>query len=263
MRTNHAVGSDVRSSPGRAHDPTAVDGAVQAAMSGRPDAEHVEAAASSWGPTRSRPVTWHDPSVVAAGARQRSGLDALRAIRDGALPPWPMQRLLQMDLVTLEQGRVEVRCAVDESVYNLLGAVHGGLVCTLLDTVAGCAVLSTLPRGTGFTSIELKVSFLRPVAVASGPLTAVGTVVKAGRRIAFAEGQVVDVAGRDVATASSSSLIFSVSPEEAPPEVGGITTETGCDQLSAVPAQRIDRRTGRGPGSWGPDGRPGWTADEP
>jgi uncharacterized protein (TIGR00369 family) len=158
---------------------------------------------------------------------------------------------------------VEVRCAVDESVYNLLGAVHGGLVCTLLDTVAGCAVLSTLPRGTGFTSIELKVSFLRPVAVASGPLTAVGTVVKAGRRIAFAEGQVVDVAGRDVAAASSSSLIFPVPPEDGPPEVDAITTETGCDQRSAVPAQRIDRRTGRGPGAWGPDGRPGWKADEP
>jgi uncharacterized protein (TIGR00369 family) len=206
-------------------------------------------------------VTWHDPSVVAAGTRQRSGLDALRAIRDGALPPWPMQRLLQMDLVTFEQGRVEVRCAVDESVYNLLGAVHGGLVCTLLDTVAGCAVLSTLPRGTGFTSIELKVSFLRPVVLGSGPLTAIGTVVKAGRRIAFAEGEVVDAAGRDVATASSSALIFSVSPEEAPPDVGGITTETGCDQLSAVPAQRIDRPTGRGPGSSGPDDRPESKAD--
>jgi len=174
-----------------------------------------------------------------------------------------MQRLLQMDLVTLEQGRVEVRCAVDESVYNLLGAVHGGLVCTLLDTVAGCAVLSTLPRGTGFTSIELKVSFLRPVAVASGPLTAVGAVVKGGRRIAFTEGQVVDAAGRAVATASSSLLVFSVPPEDAPPEVGVIMPGTGCDQLSAVPAQRIDDRTGRGPGCWGPDGRPGRKADKP
>lgn len=263
MRTNQAARNHVLSSPGRAREPRAVRESTEAAMSGRPDAEDLGAASSSWGPARSRLATWHDPSVVAAGARQRSGLDALREIRDGALPPWPMQRLLQMDLVTLEQGRVEVRCAVDESVYNLLGAVHGGLVCTLLDTVAGCAVLSTLPRGTGFTSIELKVSFLRPIAVASGPLTAVGRVLKAGRRIAFAEGQVVDAAGRDVATASSSLLIFSVPQEDGSPEAGAIMTETGCDQLSAVPAQQIARRTGRGPESWGPGGRPGWKADKP
>ena len=261
MRTNQAARSHVLSSPGRAHEPRAVRESTEAAMSGRPDAEDLGAAASLWGPARSRLVTWRDPSVVASGTRRRSGLDALRAIREGALPPWPMQRLLQMDLVTLEQGRVEVRCAVDESVYSPLGAVHGGLVCTLLDTVAGCAVLSTLPRGTGFTSIELKVSFLRPVAVASGPLTAVGRVVKAGRRIAFAEGQVVDAAGRDVATASSSLLVFPVPPEGDPSDAGGTTTETGRDQRCAIPAQRIDRPTGRGPGSSGPDDRPGSKAD--
>jgi uncharacterized protein (TIGR00369 family) len=246
MRTNHVPWS----------------GSTEAAMSGRPDAEDIAAAARMWGPARSRLVTWRDPSVVASGTRRQSGLDALRAIREGALPPWPMQRLLQMDLVTLEQGRVEVRCAVDESVYSPLGAVHGGLVCTLLDTVAGCAVLSTLPPGAGFTSIELKVSFLRPVVLVSGPLTAVGTVVKAGRRIAFAEGEVVDAAGRDVATGSSSLLIFPVSPEDDPPDAGGTTTETGHDQRSAVAAQRIDRPTGRGSGSSGPDDRPGWKADK-
>jgi len=173
-----------------------------------------------------------------------------------------MQRLLQMDLVTLEQGRVEVRCAVDESVYNPLGAVHGGLVCTLLDTVAGCAVLSTLPAGAGFTSIELKVSFLRPVVLVSGPLTAIGTVVKAGRRIAFAEGEVVDAAGRAVATASSSLLVFPVTPEDDSPDAGG-TTETGLDHRLAVPAQRIDHPTGRARGSSGPDDRHGWKADRP
>ncbi len=162
----------------------------------------------AWGPARSRVVTWHDPSVIVAAARGCSGLDTLRAIRDGDLPPPPMVRLLQMDLVDLEEGRVEVRCAVDESVYNPLGAVHGGLVATLLDTVAGWAVQSTLQEGVGFTSIELKVSFLRPVHVSSGPLTAIGAVVRPGRRVAFAEGQVRDTAGRIVATASSSLLVF-------------------------------------------------------
>ena len=247
MRTNHAPWN----------------GSTEAAMSGPPDAVDLVAAARTWGPARSRLVTWHDPSVVASGTRQRSGLDALRAVRDGALPPWPMQRLLQMDLVTLERGRVEVRCAVDESVYSPLGAVHGGLVCTLLDTVAGCAVLSTLPPGVGFTSIELKVSFLRPVVLVSGPLTAIGTVVKAGRRIAFAEGEVVDAAGRGVATASSSLLVFPLLPEDDPTDAGGTTTETGRDRRSAVPTQRIDRPTGRGPGPLDPGDRPGWKVERP
>jgi uncharacterized protein (TIGR00369 family) len=134
----------------------------------------------------------------------------MQAIRDGLLPPPPIARLVQMDIVDLAEGRVEFSCAVDESVYNPIGVVHGGLVCTLLDTVAGCAVHTTLPQGLAYTSIELKVNYLRAVHAASGPLTAVGTVVKPGRRVAFAEGEVRDAAGRIVATASSSLLVFPV-----------------------------------------------------
>ena len=162
----------------------------------------------SWGEPRSRTVTWHDPFVVAAGAMERSGLETLEALRNGILPPPPIARLFQMDVVSVAEGRVEFACAVDESAYNPIGVVHGGLVCTLLDTVAGCAVHSTLPRGVGYTSIELKVNYLRSVHAGSGPLTAIGTVVKPGRRVAFAEGEVRDAAGRTVATATSSLLVF-------------------------------------------------------
>ena len=175
-----------------------------------PDSLHAAQpeAPTSWGEPRSRTVTWYDPMVTAAGGRERSWLEALQALRDGVLPPPPIANLVQMDAVAVEEGRVEFRCAVDESAYNPIGVVHGGLVCTLLDTVAGCAVHSTLPQGTGYTSIELKVTYLRAVTQASGPLTAIGTVVKPGRRVAFAEGQVLDAAGRLVATASSSLLVF-------------------------------------------------------
>src|SRR3712207_7396153 len=75
----------------------------------------------------------------------------------------------------------------------------------MLDTVAGCAVHTTLPAGVGYTSIELKVSYLRSVHAGSGPLTAIGTVVKPGRRVAFAEGEVHDAAGRTGATADRKS----------------------------------------------------------
>ena len=185
-------------------------------MSAEP-APTAETAPANWGPSASRTVTWHDPLVTAAGAMQRSGLEALQAMRDGLLPPPPITRLMQMELVELEEGRVEFRCDLDQSMYNPLGLVHGGVVCSLLDTVAGCAVHTTLPQGLGYTSIELKVSYLRAVRADNGPLSAVGTVVKPGRRVAFAEGRVLDAAGRLVATASSSLLVFPLPTDGAPP----------------------------------------------
>ena len=129
-------------------------------------------APTAWGEPRSRTVTWHDPRITAAGARQRTGLETMEAIRDGVLPPPPIAMLMQFGIGSLKEGRVEFTCDVDESVYNPIGVVHGGLVCTLLDTVAGCAVHTTLPAGFGYTSIELKVNYLRAVHATSGPLTA-------------------------------------------------------------------------------------------
>ena len=169
-----------------------------------------ESTPEQWGTPRSRTVEWHDPMITAAGALQRSGLETMQAIRDGVLPPPPIAMLMQMGIAAIEEGRVEFTCTLDESVYNPIGVVHGGLVCTMLDTVAGCAVHTTLPAGVAYTSIELKVSYLRAVHANSGPLTAVGRVVKPGRRVAFAEGEVLDAAGRTVATASSSLLVFPV-----------------------------------------------------
>jgi uncharacterized protein (TIGR00369 family) len=169
-----------------------------------------ETTPEAWGEPRSRTVTWHDPMITAAGALERSGLETMEAIRDGVLPPPPIAKLVQMGITGLEEGRVEFTCAVDESVYNPIGVVHGGLVCTMLDTVAGCAVHTTLPAGVGYTSIELKVNYLRAVHASSGPLTAIGRVVKPGRRVAFAEAEVLDATGRTVATASSSLLVFPV-----------------------------------------------------
>ena len=93
-------------------------------------------APADWGTARSRTVEWHDPMITAAGALRRSGLQTMQAIRDGVLPPPPIAMLMQMDITGVEEGRVEFTCTVDESVYNPIGVVHGGLVCTMLDTVA-------------------------------------------------------------------------------------------------------------------------------
>lgn len=165
-------------------------------------------APASWGEPRSRTVTWYDPAIGAGEGLAMAGLDYLQAMIDGLLPPPPISGLIDMALVAAEPGRVEFACEPDESAYNPIGSVHGGLVCTLLDSVAGCALHSTLPLGRGYTSVEIKINYLKPVRSTSGRLTAVGTVVKAGSRVAFTEGVVTDASGAVVATATSTLLVF-------------------------------------------------------
>ncbi len=164
--------------------------------------------AGSWGTPRSKIVTWHDPLAAAEQGRQLSGLEHLRAVRDGALPPPPIAALMGFQVTRVEAGDVVFTCTPDESTYNPIGVVHGGLVCTLLDSVCGCAVQSTLPQGTGYTSLEIKVSYLRPVHAHSGELTAHGWVPRRGRRASFAEGDVRTPDGKVVATATSTCLII-------------------------------------------------------
>ena len=144
-----------------------------------------ETVAEDWGASRSRVVTWHDPGPSAARGLTMAGLDYLRAMIDGTLPPPPICQLMRYDIVSAESGRVVFTCEPDESAYNPIGAVHGGLVCTLLDSVAACAAQSMLPQGRGATSVEIKVNYLKAVRLGSGLLTATGTVVKVGSRIAF------------------------------------------------------------------------------
>ena len=161
-----------------------------------------------WGPQRSRTVTWHEPGPGVARGLTMAGIHYLKAIIAGELPPPPMAALMQFELVEAEPGKVVFTCSPDGSVYNPNGGVHGGLVCTLLDSVAGLAVHSTLPAGKGYTSIEIKVNYLKAVRLNAGPLTATGTGVKAGSRVGFTEGVVTDASGAIVATATSTLLVF-------------------------------------------------------
>ena len=163
---------------------------------------------AGWGEARSKVVTWHAPAPTTTRGLSMAGIDYLRAMADGTLPPPPISGLMGFGLVSAEPGRVVFDCQPDESAYNPIGAIHGGLVCTLLDSVAGCALHSTLPQGKGYTSIEIKVNYLRAVRPTSGPLLATGTVVKSGSRVGFTEGVVTDANGAVVATASSTLLVF-------------------------------------------------------
>jgi uncharacterized protein (TIGR00369 family) len=161
-------------------------------------------------PERSRHVTWEDPLIGAEKAKTMSGLDYIRALIDGSIPPPPIVGLMKMRAVSAEIGTVTFTCEPDESMYNPIGTVHGGLVCTLLDSVLGCATQTTLPLGQAYTSLDITVSYLRPVTSSSGVLTAVGRVVKPGTRAAFTEGTVNDASGKLVAAATSTLLVFPV-----------------------------------------------------
>jgi uncharacterized protein (TIGR00369 family) len=157
---------------------------------------------------RSRTYSWTDPAEHAAMMGSRSGLELLRAMASGELPAPPVMHLIDMAGLEVEEGSVTVHLDPQEFHYNPLGTVHGGVLSTLLDTAAACSVHTTLPAGVGYTSLDLTVKFLRPVTVASGRITTRGAVLQRGRRTALAEARMTDAAGRLVAHATSSCLIF-------------------------------------------------------
>lgn len=159
---------------------------------------------------RSLTVEWEDPLIGAKQIPEMSGLDYIRSMLAGANPAPPIAQLMQFTITEAEHGRVVFECEPNESHYNPIGTVHGGLACTLLDSAVGCAVQTTLPQGQGYTSVEIKISYLRPILASSGTLRCVGTVTKTGARVAFAEGVITDAAGKIVATASSTLLVFSI-----------------------------------------------------
>ena len=158
----------------------------------------------------SRTVTWQDPRPTAAAALEMSGLDFLKRMIAGELPPPPIAKLFGMDLVAVSEGDAVFEIVPDDSHYNPIGVIHGGLALTLLDSAAGCAVQSTLPAGLAYTSLETKVNFLRGITSATGKLQAHGWVTKPGKRAAFAEADLRDADGAVYATASSTCLVFPV-----------------------------------------------------
>ena len=113
---------------------------------------------------RTRTVTWEDPLVFARAGATLAGIDYLRAVAQGKLPPPPIALLLGFDIEEVAEGRVVFTAATGEHQYNPIGVVHGGLAATLLDSAMGCAVHSRLPKGRGYTTLEIKVNYVRAQA---------------------------------------------------------------------------------------------------
>ena len=157
---------------------------------------------------RSRTFAWEDPLPPLASSRELDGLSYIRAMIAGDYPPPPIASLMNFWLVSAAPGEAVFECEPGEYHYNPLGMIHGGLACTLLDSVVGCAGHTTLPAGVGYTSIDLNVSYLRPILSTTGLLRATGRVVKGGQRVIFASGELTDAAGTVLATATSSLLVL-------------------------------------------------------
>ena len=142
----------------------------------------------------------------------RTGLEHLQALAAGEVPAPPISSHVGLRLVSVAEGDVVMTAEPDESHYNPIGSVHGGFFAPVLDSACGCAVHSTLPAGVGYTSLDLKVSFLRSATADTGTVTAHGWVTKAGRNAVFVEADLRDAAGRVLATASSTCLVVGAGP---------------------------------------------------
>jgi uncharacterized protein (TIGR00369 family) len=140
--------------------------------------------------------------------KQLGGLAFLQKVVSGEFPTPPIAALLGFRFAEVETGRAVVSLTPHAGHYNLIQTVHGGVHATMLDTVMACCILSTLPLGQGFTTLELKINYVRPMTDTTGTVRAEGKVINAGRTIATSEGRLTDGAGKLIAHGTTTCLIL-------------------------------------------------------
>jgi uncharacterized protein (TIGR00369 family) len=136
------------------------------------------------------------------------GLDFLRAIIAGTVPQPPIAKLMSFRLTEAEKNRVAFEGLPNFDLYNPIGTVHGGYAATLLDSALGCAIFTTLLKGDTWTTLELKVNYVRAMNKDTGPVRAEGRVIHRGRTVATSEGDLKDRAGKLYAHATTTCMIF-------------------------------------------------------
>ena len=145
-----------------------------------------------------------------------TGLDFVRAIFDGRLPEPPIMQGVEPFDCTAESGNVVIHSIPGIRHYNPIGSVHGGYAAILLDSAMGLAVQTTLPAGTGYTTLEFKISFIRAMTEATGPVRTEGRTLNVGRRAATAEARITDASGRLLAHATTTCLVFEIPTATGP-----------------------------------------------
>jgi len=146
--------------------------------------------------------------IDAERKRTMSGLEFVQGLVDGTVPLNPMAETLGYDIVEASKGRVVVTAEPDPKHRNPFGTIHGGLAATLLDSCMGLSVLSMLDRGFSQTTLEFKISLVRPITPQTGRISAEGKIISCGRRIGTAEGKITDKDGRTLAHGTTTCLIF-------------------------------------------------------
>ncbi|MBX7218803.1 MAG: PaaI family thioesterase [Blastocatellia bacterium] len=160
---------------------------------------------------RFRTHTWSDPKINAAAMKELSGIEYFRAVEAGKLPPPPALQLVGMDIAHIEPDhRITFTFSPAEYHCNPAGVVHGGILTTVLDSAMACTIHAQLPAGTGLTTIELKVNFIRPITPETGKLSCTGTILNLGNRVALAEASLVDATGKLYAHSTSTCMIFPI-----------------------------------------------------
>ena len=147
-------------------------------------------------------------TVAADRQKDMSGQAFVQGLADGTLPLNTMAGTLGYDITEAENGRVVVTAEPKDIHLNPAGTVHGGLAATMLDSCMGLAIQSTLDKGVGSTTLEFKISFVRPITPETGTIKAEGTVINRGRRIGIADGRVTDSKGRLLVHGTTTCLIF-------------------------------------------------------
>jgi uncharacterized protein (TIGR00369 family) len=155
------------------------------------------------------PRTQTDPDALAARGRQLPGIEYVRQIFSGQLPPPPIAELIGFRGVEFGPGRAVFEMTPGPEHYNPIGTVHGGIALTLLDSAMGCAVHTTLDAGVAYTTLEVKANLVRPISAETGLIRCEGLVVHGGSRVATAEGRLVDAAGKLLAHGTTTCLILS------------------------------------------------------
>ena len=144
----------------------------------------------------------------AEGRRHLSGLEYMRQLMTGEREPSGMARLMNMRLIEVEEGRAVFAVEPDERHYNGLGIAHGGLAATLMDSALGCAINTVMPAGRVFTTLEMKINYVRPMRRETGEVRCEAEVLHAGSRVATAEGRIVDASGKLYAHGTATCMLF-------------------------------------------------------
>lgn len=151
-------------------------------------------------------------NAVTADPSAMTGLEQLRAVFDPNRPDRApgIGKTMGFSIIEIEEGRVVFGGEPDESVYNPIGSVHGGYAAILLDSAMGLAVHSALPPGSGYTTLEFKISFIKGMTKDTGPVRSEGRTLNVGRRAATAEARITDANGRLLAHATTTCLVFEI-----------------------------------------------------